>query len=61
MDAYRYEQQTGKLLSPKGHGQKLLDRRTQLRKKLRNPNLTANDKKMVKDLLIDIQNSLGGM
>jgi hypothetical protein len=61
MDAYRYEQHTGQLLSPKGHGQKLFDRRTQLQKMLRNPNLSTGDKKIVKDLLIDIQNALSGM
>jgi hypothetical protein len=60
MDAYRFEQATGQLLSPTGHGQKLFDRRTQLQKLLHDPNLSPSDRQITKDLLIDIQNALGG-
>ena len=60
MDAYRYERATGKLLSPKGHCQKLLDRRNQLQKMVRDANLSPSDRQIVKDLLIDIQNALSG-
>ena len=60
MDAYRYERATKQLLSPKGHCQKLLDRRKQLQKLLRDPNLSPSDRQIVKDLLINIQNALSG-
>lgn len=58
MDAYRYEQRTGRLLSPKGHGNKLRDRRTQLQKLHRK--LEGEDRKVARELLIDMQNALSG-
>jgi len=58
MDAVRFEKATGQLLSPTGHIQKLLDRRTQLMKLLSDPKLSANDRAIVKRLLIDIQDAL---
>ena len=60
MDAYRHEQRTGELLSPKGHGTKLLERRTQLQDLVRDPKLNDTDRRIVRDLLIDIQNALSG-
>ncbi len=60
MDAYRFEQATKQLLSKTGHCQKLLDRRKQLQKLLRDPNLSPSDRQIVKDLLINIQNALSG-
>ena len=58
MDAVRYEKETGILLSPSGHTQKLLDRRTQLVKLRNNGNLSSSDQKIINDLLIDIQDAL---
>ena len=58
MDAYRYEQQTGILLSPKGHGRKLLDRRTQLQRMYRI--LDGDDRRIARDLMSDMQNALDG-
>ena len=58
MDAVRYERATGHLLSRKGHTLKLIERRTQLQKLLRDSKLNASDRKVVKDLLIDIQDAL---
>lgn len=60
MDAYRYERATGQLLSPKGHCEKLMGRRKQLQKLLRDPNMSPSDRQIVKDLLINIQNALSG-
>jgi hypothetical protein len=40
------------------HHKKLLDRRPQLVKVLHDPTASGSDKKMAKDLLIDIQDSL---
>jgi RHS repeat-associated protein len=60
MDAFRYERATGTLLSPKGHGQKLINYRSSLMKLLNNPGLDGKDKQIVKDLLIDIQSALSG-
>ena len=59
MDAYRFEQETGQLLSPKGHAQKLLDRKAQLQRML-NPDLSVNDRGIVERLLIDIEDALNG-
>ena len=58
MDAVRYEKEIGVFLSPAGHTQKLLDRRSQLLKLQKNGGLSSNDRKIVKDLLIDIQDAL---
>jgi len=58
MDAYRFEQRTGTLLSRTGHGQKLLGRRTQLQRMLRS--LEGDDRRIARDLLIDVQDALGG-
>jgi hypothetical protein len=58
MDAVRFEKATGQLLSPTGHVQKLLDRRTQLTKLLSDPTVSANDRLITKRLLIDIQDAL---
>jgi RHS repeat-associated protein len=60
MDAFRFEQSTGQLLSRTGHGQKLLDRRAQLQRLLDDTSLSASDKQLVKDVLIDIQGALSG-
>jgi RHS repeat-associated protein len=60
MDAYRFERATKQLLSKTGHCQKLMDRRKQLQKLLRDPNLSPSDRQIVKDLLINIQNALSG-
>ncbi|HLR38291.1 MAG TPA: hypothetical protein VK084_09605, partial [Chitinophagaceae bacterium] len=61
MDAFRYEQLTGKALFGKTHGIKLLNYRTALIKLWHNrSSLTAVDKQVVKRLLIDIQNALSG-
>jgi len=58
MDAYRYEQETGILLSRTGHGQKLLDRRKQVQGIFRS--LEGNDRRIARDILSDIQDALGG-
>ncbi len=60
MDAFRFEESTGQLLSRTGHGRKLLDRRVQLQRLLDDTSISASDKQLVKDLLIDIQNALSG-
>lgn len=41
-----------------GHGQKLLDRRTQLQRMFRS--LEGDDRRVARDLLSDIQDALGG-
>ncbi|MBO9602850.1 MAG: RHS repeat-associated core domain-containing protein [Novosphingobium sp.] len=51
MDAYRTD---------RSHLQKLLERRTQLQRLLKDPSLSASDRAIVKELLIDIQNALSG-
>jgi hypothetical protein len=58
MDAVRFEKATGQLLSPKGHVQKLLDRRSQLMNLLGDPALSDTDRSIAKVLLVDIQNAL---
>lgn len=58
MDAFRFEQRTDKLLSPKGHGRKLIERRTQLQRMFRG--LGGNDRRIARDLMGDIQDALGG-
>jgi RHS repeat-associated protein len=60
MDALRYEEETGELLSKSGHKQKLIERRTQLTDVLHDENVSQSDKNIAKDLLIDIQNALSG-
>ncbi len=60
MDAVRYEQATGILLSKRGHFQKLLDRRTQLLRMLHDKGMVAGDRAIVKELLVDIQMALSG-
>ena len=60
MDAFRFEQRTGILLSPSGHGLKLFERRTQLQRLRRELSLFPADRQVVKELLIDIQNALSG-
>ncbi len=54
MDAYRYESATGQLLSPTGHAKKLVERRAQLTRLLRDPKLSSADRHVTKNLLIDI-------
>jgi len=58
MDAVRFERVTGELLSPSGHTQKLLDRRSQLQKLRRDSSLSAGDRRIVHDLLKDVQDAL---
>jgi len=60
MDAFRFEQRTGILLSPSGHGLKLFERRSQLQRLRRELSLFSADRQVVKELLIDIQNALSG-
>ena len=60
MDAFRYEEETGDLLSRTWHGTKLIERRNQLQRLLRDPRLSGSDRRIVKKLLIDIQQALGG-
>ena len=60
-DAIRYEMQTGRLLSPKGHFIKGQEIRTALIRLYRSGNLNETDKMIVKKLLIDIQNVLSGL
>ena len=60
MDAFRFEQRTGVLLSPSGHGLKLFERRSQLQRLRRELSLFPADRQVVKELLIDIQNALSG-
>ena len=60
MDAFRFELRTGVLLSPRGHGRKLFERRTQLQRLLRDQHLRPEDRRIVKALLIDMQNALSG-
>ena len=57
-DAVRFERATRELLSPKGHTQKLIDRRTQLMKLRKDPNLSAGDRRIIHDILKDTQNAL---
>jgi RHS repeat-associated protein len=59
MDALRHERLTGELLSPAGHTKKLLDYRTNLLKLWdQRSRLNATDRRIVRDLLSDIQNAL---
>ena len=60
MDAFRFEQRTGVLLSPSGHSLKLFERRSQLQRLRRELSLFPADRQVVKELLIDIQNALSG-
>lgn len=60
MDAFRFEQATGELLSKTGHGQKLVERRSQLIDIMHDPALSPSDKAIAKGLLIDIQKALSG-
>lgn len=60
MDAYRYELRTGKLLSPTGHRTKLIERRTQLLKLSRRGGLSPSDRRITKELLVDIRKALRG-
>jgi RHS repeat-associated protein len=60
MDAYRHEQATGELLSRAGHGQKLLDRRTQLLEIYHDPKVSPADRAVAKELLTDVQSALSG-
>jgi hypothetical protein len=60
MDAFRFEQRAGVLLSPSGHGLKLFERRSQLQRLRRELSLFPADRQVVKELLIDIQNALSG-
>ncbi|MCC6743241.1 MAG: hypothetical protein IT175_05205 [Acidobacteria bacterium] len=60
MDAYRSERATGRLLSSSGHGKRLLERRTQLMRLLRDRSITAEDRAIIRELLVDIQDALSG-
>jgi ribosomal protein S20 len=60
MDALRYEQTTGSLLSKIGHSNKLYERYTQLQKLLFNKQINASDKQIIKELINDIQKALSG-
>jgi len=57
-DAVRFEKATGELLSPKGHTRKLIDRRTQLIKLRKDPNLSSGDKRIIHGILKDAQDAL---
>lgn len=57
-DAVRHERATGELLSPNGHTQKLIDRRAQLMRMRKNPNMSAGDQRIIRDLLKDAQDAL---
>ncbi|MFI0416532.1 MAG: RHS repeat domain-containing protein [Candidatus Thiodiazotropha sp.] len=57
-DVVRFERATGELLSPKGHTKKLLDRRTQLMKLRKDPNLSSGDRRIIHDILKDTQDAL---
>jgi hypothetical protein len=60
MDALRYERLTGNLLSPAGHTKKVLDYRTNLMKLWeQRSKLNATDRRIIRELLMDIQNALG--
>jgi len=61
MDAYRYEKATGILLLKTGHGQKLIDSRTHLQRLFHNPNIAPQDKVIIRNVLINIQNALSGL
>lgn len=61
MDAFRLEQLTGAKVGGKTHGTKLIQYRTALQRLWKNrANLSASDRKTVKQLLNDIQNALSG-
>ena len=60
-DAIRYELRTGILLSPKGHFIKGQELRKALLRLYRSGELNDTDKKIVKKLLIDLQNALSGL
>jgi RHS repeat-associated protein len=60
MDAFRHERVTGELLSRSGHGPKLLERASQLKKLLKDPSLNPTDRQIVQELLDDILNALSG-
>src|SRR5439155_25308199 len=51
MDALRYEKATGKLLSKSGHAQKLVERRSQLMKLLRDPSINESNRAIIKEIL----------
>jgi hypothetical protein len=57
-DAVRHELATGQLVGGKGHVIKALEMRTALTKLLHDKSLSAADRSIVKDLLIDIQDAL---
>jgi hypothetical protein len=61
MDAYRYTRATGQLVGSSNHWTKLIEYRTALLKLWeKRAHLTTTDKKIVLDLLKDIQNALSG-
>jgi RHS repeat-associated protein len=59
MDAVRLERASGTLLTRKGHIPKLVERRTNLLRLLRDRNLADTDKQIIRELLRDIQAALG--
>ena len=59
-DAIRYEIKTGKLVGGKSHIQKGTERLRNLEKIFKRETLTKNERKIVEDLMKDLQNALGG-
>jgi hypothetical protein len=56
--AIRHEVKTGELLSPVGHWEKAQGRRENLTKLLRDPSIGSEDKAIVKEILIDLQEGM---
>ena len=57
-DALRYEIQTGKLLSDKGHFQKATTRSTELTKYLSQDNLSTQDRQIGQSLLNNLKDAI---
>jgi RHS repeat-associated protein len=59
--AVRYEETTGKLLSPAGHAQKAQDVANELNTFLKNnPGISSNDQATAKELIRDLENAVAG-
>jgi RHS repeat-associated protein len=59
-DAIREELATGNLLSPRGHFLKAQEARTSLQRLYRDPSTISSDRRIIKEILADLQNALSG-
>lgn len=59
-DALREENKTGKLVGGKSHKQKTIERLSALKKLYNKGNLSVSDKKLIKELIDDLEDALKG-